>query len=46
MGVTLIMGESNGSGTYTVPFIIAGEEVRSDKTFDVVNPATGQPVHK
>ncbi len=32
--------------TYTVPFVINGEEVRSEATFDVVNPATAKPVHR
>ena len=42
------MGDTNGSGegTYTVPFLIDGKEVRSDTSFDVVNPATGKTVHK
>ena len=53
MVVTLIMadtnasaGTSSGEGAYTVPFLIGGDEMRSDKTFDVVNPATGKAVHK
>jgi hypothetical protein len=35
-----------GGGSYTVPFIINGEEVSSQNTFDVVNPATGEVSHK
>jgi acyl-CoA reductase-like NAD-dependent aldehyde dehydrogenase len=30
----------------TVPFFIDGKDVVSDKTFDVVNPATGKATHK
>lgn len=36
---------SNGS-SYTVPFIINGEERRSDRTFDVVSPATSKVSHQ
>lgn len=44
-------GESqpNGSstdGSFIVPFLIDGEKVYPDKTFDVVSPATGKVVHK
>lgn len=30
----------------TVPFFINGKDVVAEKTFDVVNPATGKAVHK
>ncbi|KAH8766686.1 aldehyde dehydrogenase domain-containing protein [Diaporthe sp. PMI_573] len=30
----------------TVPFVINGKDVVADKTFDVVNPATGKAAHK
>lgn len=30
----------------TVPFFINGEEKTTDKTFDVINPATGKAIHK
>ncbi|KAH6657773.1 Aldehyde/histidinol dehydrogenase [Truncatella angustata] len=32
--------------TYTVPFIINGEERRPEKTFDVVSPDTGKVLHQ
>ncbi|KAI1137106.1 aldehyde dehydrogenase [Hypoxylon sp. FL0543] len=32
--------------TYTVPFVINGEERRVEKTFDVTSPATGKVLHK
>lgn len=35
-----------GSDTYTVPFFIGGEEVVTEKTFEIVNPATGKAVHR
>ncbi|KAK2024252.1 aldehyde dehydrogenase [Colletotrichum zoysiae] len=38
-------GTSSG-GDYTVPFFIDGEKIVSEKTFDVVSPATGKTIHK
>ncbi|KAI1105709.1 aldehyde dehydrogenase [Jackrogersella minutella] len=32
--------------TYTVPFVINGEERRVDNTFDVISPGTGKVVHQ
>ncbi|KAI6088128.1 aldehyde dehydrogenase [Hypoxylon rubiginosum] len=32
--------------TYTVPFVINGEERHVEKTFDVTSPATGKVLHK
>ncbi|KAI8310626.1 Vanillin dehydrogenase [Colletotrichum sp. SAR11_59] len=37
---------TNGSGCFTVPFLIDGEKVYPEKTFEVVSPATGKAVHK
>ena len=34
------------SEAHTVPFFIGGEEVLTERTFDIVNPATGKVVHK
>ena len=39
-------GDSNGSSEYTVPLQINGEEVQTENTFDVVNPATGKVLWK
>lgn len=39
-------GHSNGSSEYIVPLHINGEEVKAEKTFDVVNPATGEVIWK
>ena len=39
-------GHSNGSAEYTVPLQINGEEVSTEHTFDVVNPATGKLLWK
>lgn len=44
--VQKVVAAMNGSGDYTVPFLINGEEVRSSETFDVVSPATGKFAHK
>ncbi|KAK4217038.1 salicylaldehyde dehydrogenase [Rhypophila decipiens] len=35
----------NGEG-YTVPFLINGENVHPERSFDVTNPATGKVVHR
>lgn len=40
-----IAAKVDGSG-YTVPLLINGEDVRPQKSFDVVSPATGKAVHK
>jgi acyl-CoA reductase-like NAD-dependent aldehyde dehydrogenase len=32
--------------SHTVPFIINGEEVYAEKTFDVVGPASGKTLHR
>ncbi|KAI0178815.1 aldehyde dehydrogenase [Hypoxylon sp. FL1284] len=32
--------------TYTVPFVIGGEERHVDKTFEVISPDTGKAVHR
>lgn len=32
--------------TYTVPFIINGEECRTEKSFEVVSPASGEAIHR
>lgn len=34
------------SDTHTVPFFIGGEEIVTEKTFEIVNPATGKAIHK
>ncbi|KAF6844187.1 aldehyde dehydrogenase [Colletotrichum musicola] len=41
--------QSNGAAakeSFTVPFLINGEKVYPEKTFDVVSPASGDVVHK
>jgi len=40
-----VNGSANGE-SYAVPFFINGKEVRTERTFDVVNPATGKLTHK
>ncbi|KAH8174505.1 aldehyde dehydrogenase family protein [Sarocladium implicatum] len=37
---------SNGDSNYTVPFIINGEEISSERTFAVKSPALSEPSHK
>ena len=44
--VQKVVAAVGAGSSYTVPFIINGEEVTSQNTFDVVNPATGDVSHK
>ncbi|KAK1595824.1 aldehyde dehydrogenase [Colletotrichum navitas] len=37
---------TSSGGDYIVPFFIDGGKITSEKTFDVVSPATGKTVHK
>ncbi|TDZ66080.1 Vanillin dehydrogenase [Colletotrichum trifolii] len=43
-----ITSQSNGTsaGGFTVPFLIDGEKIYPDKTFNVISPATGKALHK
>ena len=40
------MAQPAPDGGYSVPFFINGKEVRPERSFQVVSPATGKVVHK
>ena len=39
-------GSAVNGGGFSVPFFINGEQVHPEKSFDVINPATGKVVHQ
>ena len=49
-GTNGVSNGTNGASVdgvgYTVPLIINGREVRTEKTFDVTSPATGKVIHR